>query len=164
MVGAMPLQQYELTTDYAMTSLDNLFVCLWRVHTRVEGIEKFVKHVAALAPQHAAGIGLITIVPPKAVPPELGVRDHLARMFSDSPNVKGSAICFEGTGLRATIVRSVVTGLTIISQPAFPHKVFASLVEGVTFVNQHLGAAGAPTLQNARVVSELEAWRASLTR
>lgn len=86
------------------------------------------------------------------------------RGLSEAPNVKGSAICFEGTGMRATIVRSVVTGLTIMSQPPFPHKVFASLDEGVTFVNQHLGAAGVPTLDNSRVVSELEEWRRSLTQ
>lgn len=159
----MPLQQYESTTDYAMTSLDNLFITLWRVHTRLEGIEKYVKHVAALANQHATGIGLLTIVPPKAVPPESDVRGRLARAFSEAPNVMGSAICFEGSGLRATIVRSVVTGLTIISRPVFPHKVFASLEEGVTFVNEHLAAAGAPTLQNSRVVNEIVEWRKSLT-
>lgn len=160
----MPLQQRELTPDYAMTSLDNLFVALWRIHTRAEGIEKFAKHAAALAKEQPKGIGLITIVPPKAVPPESDVRGQLARMFSDAPNVKASAICFEGSGLRATIVRSVVTGLTILSQPPFPQKVFASLDEGITFVNQHLGAAGANTIQNSRVVAELEEWRKSLTK
>ena len=159
----MPLQQHELTPDYAMTSLDNLFIALWRVHTRLEGIEKYVKHVAALAGQHSSGIGLITIVPPKAVPPESEVRGRLARAFSEAPNVMGSAICFEGSGLRATIVRSVVTGLTIMSRPVFPHKVFASRAAGVTFVNELLCAAGAPTLQSSRVVAELEGWRKSLT-
>lgn len=153
---------FEKTPDYAMMSLDNLFVILWRKNTTLEGIAKLVKHLAAEAAKNPKGMGLVTIVPTTAVPPPNEVRGKLASALSEAVFVKGSAVCFEGTGLRATIVRSVVTGLTLLSPPPFPHKVFGTLESGVEFVNQNLEKAGAPTSTTSRVVKDIEAWRQSL--
>ena len=95
--------------------------------------------------------------------PERETVNRLADALSGAPCVRGSGVCFEGTGLRATIVRSVVTGLSLLSSFPFPHKVFGSLTEGVAFVNERLDAAGAPMIQTAKVVSEIERWRTGLT-
>lgn len=153
---------FEHTPDYAMMSLDNLFVVLWRKHTTLEGIAKLSKHLAGEGARHPKGLGLVTIVPTVAVPPPHDVRGKLASAFSEAVSVKGSAVCFEGSGLRATIVRSVVTGLNLLSPTPFPHKVFSTLESGLHFINEHLEKAGAPTATTSRTVNDIEAWRQSL--
>lgn len=149
----------EQTPNYAMMTHENFFVVMWHHHTTLEGVEKFSQHLETHSKLHPKGLGLVTIIPTAATPPPTEVRGALAKALTAAKFVKGSAVCFEGTGLRATIVRSVVTGMTLLSAPPYPHKVFASIPEGVTFVNQQLTIAGAPT---SRMVNDVETWRQSV--
>jgi hypothetical protein len=145
-----------------MMALDGIFVALWRHRTTLEGIERFGKLLTAGGVRQPAGLGILTIVPAKAPPPAFELRGRLAQVFADATHVKGSAVCFEGTGLRATMVRSVVTGITILSPPAFPQKVFSELSTALDFLNQRLSAVGAPVRQTSANVAEIESWRRGL--
>jgi hypothetical protein len=154
----------ELTSNHAMVLLDNLFVALWRQHTTLEGVAKFSEHVARAGKQHPGGLALLTIVPSSAPPPPGEVRAKLAAAFAGAQGVKASAVFFEGSGLRATIVRSVVTGLSLLAPPKFPHKVFGKLEESLVFLNGLLEATpGAARLVVSRSATQIDEWRRSLS-
>jgi hypothetical protein len=55
-----------------------------------------------------------------------------------------SAVVFEGTGLRASMIRSVVIGIAMLSRPKCPHTVFESTTAGSAWLSQHLKASGSP--------------------
>jgi hypothetical protein len=74
------------------------------------------------------GIALLTIVEVDAPVPESDVRDSVARFLRDSGwCIRTSAVVHEGAGFRASLVRAVVTGLTLAAHQPFPHKVFAAV-------------------------------------
>ena len=156
------MRALEETPDYAMASFENIFVTIWRQRTSLLALEQLAKHLLALAALQPAGLGIVIIVPANSPPPPNEVRARLAAAISAAPQVKASAVCFEGSGLRATIVRSVVAGLTILSRPSYPHRVFGTLEEGVGFINTQLNLVSAPTRQTSRIVGEIRAWRLAL--
>ena len=51
-----------------------------------------------------------------------------------------SAVVFEGTGFRASVIRSVVIGISMLSRPKCPHMVFASTSAGIDWLSQQLNA------------------------
>ena len=40
-----------------------------------------------------------------------------------------SAVIFEGSGFKSAAVRGVVTGMTMLAQQRYPHRVFATIEE-----------------------------------
>ena len=156
------LDRLATTSDYAMAALDNVFIVYWRLATTSEGVKALATVIQPLAAKYPEGIGLLTIIPPRAAPPAHAVRVELAAGMKMANGVKGSAVCFEGTGLRATIVRSVVTGITLLSGTAFPHRVFATLEEGSRFVHGCLTTTGTKCPSPERLVAEVGTWRRSV--
>lgn len=149
--------------DCAFGVVDDLFICLWREsQPTLESAEKCGELVKQHQQTRQGPIGLVTIVPENSPTPDGAVRKRIADVLSASTNVKGSAVCFEGTGLRATIVRTIVTGITLMARLSFPHQVFASALAGTAFVVACLRDARVESRDARELAGEIEAWRKSL--
>jgi hypothetical protein len=58
-------------------------------------------------------------------------------------SVACSGIVFEGTGFKMAAVRAIVTGLTMLARPEFPHLVFADVQEASKWMCARLPSLGA---------------------
>ena len=118
-------------------------VVLWQTVTSREA----VRELASLVAGHAAetgGVGLLQIIGERATPPDASVRDALAAMLKENEaRIVASAVVFEGTGFRASVIRSIVIGISMLSRPKCPHTVFASVNEGVAWLGSRLGGSDA---------------------
>lgn len=150
--------------ECAMGLIDGLFVCVWLGLPTVLAADEIEKCIRARSSQFPKGSGLVTIVLANAPPPERAARTRIAEILRDAQNVKASAVCFEGTGLRATIVRTVVTGINLMASMSFPHKVFATFESGVAFVHETMTQASIAVPPVPTLVKAIADWRASLTR
>jgi hypothetical protein len=55
-----------------------------------------------------------------------------------SQSIRCSVVVHLGTGFHASVVRGVVTGLSMIVRHQFPHEVRASVSQGSTLLASHL--------------------------
>ncbi len=119
-----------LDKNHCMAVWESLFICIWRNETTMAGARISREGIRALAESRPKGIALLNVVEPNAPAPPSEVRAALARIMVDFGHaLKGSAVVHEGSGFRAAAVRGVVTGLTLLARPPFPHKVFATVEE-----------------------------------
>lgn len=127
--------------DHAVGTWNDYFIVIWRNETKMEAVEGMTKLFDEFAGQHPDGVGFVTIVERNAPLPPGSVRDALARFLGQATTIKGSGVVFEGSGFRASAVRSVVTGLTMLAKQPFPHKVFATVEQVTTWLVEEINRA-----------------------
>jgi hypothetical protein len=126
--------------DYALATLDNIFIVIWRHETTMAGALALRRECLSFGDSHPQGIVLLTIIEERAPMPPSEPRAEIATFLRDaSPHIKASGVVFEGSGFRAAAVRSVVISLTMLAGQSYPHKVFANLVETAVFLEREAG-------------------------
>lgn len=102
----------------------------------VAQFDELERHLLATAKRHGPVSFLMVIRPngPNQVPPE--VKDRLAQMLKAIGNVcLGQAIVVDAKGLRGTIVRAFLTGLSFFTTSnGYPVKVFANTREALDWL------------------------------
>ncbi|MEM9459747.1 MAG: hypothetical protein AAGF11_36555 [Myxococcota bacterium] len=100
-----------------------------RLQMAIDDVTDLGHHLDELAHHHPEGTGLLTIIEPTSPTPALSLRAEMAGIFRRSRTLKVSAIVYEGTGFRESIVRSVVTSMSVLARFPFEYKVFASVLD-----------------------------------
>jgi len=144
----------KATPDFALAHFHAVFVVIWRMRTTEDGAHLVRTECERFAQTRPDGIGLITIVEAGTPMPPAPARDAIAQFLrSGSSYIKASAVLFEGNSFRASAVRSVATGLTLIAKQAFPHKFFVDAGQANAFISQtlshHLRAPSVDELSSA---------------
>ena len=143
----MSRRAQTIEDDFAVGDFDSVLFCIWRNETSQRGIETARRAIDGLATRYPTGIGMIVIVEKDAVLPGPDERAELSALLKHSGHVAvASALVFEGEGLRATAVRSLVTGLSMLARQPYPHRVFSDVEAAARWIAPVLGAAtGSPT-------------------
>ncbi len=124
--------------DFVIATSGAILTVVWLGETTLAGTERLHIAIREFAVTHPRGIGLLTIVGARAPLPAPAVRKELAQMLAEGRYfIKCSAILIEGSGFRASAVRSVVTGLTLLAQQPYPHRV-CDVDETVQLFSRHL--------------------------
>ena len=110
--------------DYSLAYWNEIVAVVWRHETTVDAVQCLQSAVADLAQAHPKGIDMLTVIAERAPLPSSVARKALADLLSEgSAFIRCSAVILEGSGFRAATVRSVVTGLTMMSKHDFPHRI-----------------------------------------
>jgi hypothetical protein len=142
--------------DYCMATWQRVFNDIWRVNTTVDGVRHLQSGFDALARETSGGLGLLTVVEAKAPLPPADARKALARFLSSaSPRIKLSAVVFEGDGFRAAGVRGVVTGLTLMARPSYPHKIFSTVLGACQWFGKNFADHGKPVLDAVEMLAAI---------
>jgi hypothetical protein len=129
----------HVTENEAFGSLDDIYVLLWRAETTLEGMQALELEYPKFLRSRPDGIGLLTIVDVGTPMPASPVRKAIAAFLqAQGGRIKASAVLFDGNSLRASAVRSVATGLTLLAKPPFPHKFFVDALEVFKFLDRSL--------------------------
>lgn len=143
----------ESRPNHVIATWQSILAIVWRGETTLDGVANLRSTCGELASTHPHGIGLLTIIGASAPAPAPAVRKALAQLLTDgSAFIKCSAILIEGAGFRASTVRSVVTGLTLLAKQSYPHRV-CNVDEAVQLFSRHLQSAGNATSQSALKIS-----------
>ncbi|WP_437792992.1 hypothetical protein [Sorangium sp. So ce693] len=132
-------QVVEATADVAVGYWSSLATAVWMKTTHPHHAASLrAAIVGAQASSPSRKVWLLQIVTPEAIVPDTRSRSALAGMLCSVDGiVSHSAVIHVGSGFRASIVRSIVTGLNALGRQQFPHCVFASLEEGVAWLATH---------------------------
>ncbi len=104
--------------------------------------------------------GVVAYVAANVEPPGEDVRRFLAKSLSDPRyDIAGHLTVFAGTGFRATVVRSVLTAISLFSRSAHPQHVTGSMKDGVAWMHDALLQAGThPAPEPAALHAFAESW------
>jgi hypothetical protein len=99
-----------------------------------------------------AKVGYFVVLEPEIKPMlPSEVRSQLAEILASfEQHIGGVAVTYEGTGFKATGIRSIATAIQLASRTSIPHKTFSALAEAIGWLT---GAMPSGTVPNA---SELE--------
>lgn len=157
-MGAIQVALCENDEDHVVGFGEGLAVVLWRLRTDagvVPGVEAAARRAHADA-RHQ--VGLIQVVAPAAIAPDGAARAALVRALRQLDGVVShSAIVHEAEGFRAAMIRSIVTGIATLSNPGYPHRVFATVLEAADWMSR-----GNERLNAQRIASVVARVRAVL--
>ncbi len=150
------------TKDYLFATWERVMLALYCGETTSLSVRVGQRIFDEHAKSFPDGILLLTVVEEQAPMPTSDARDALGQLLkSGTGRTRRSAVVYEGNGFRAATVRSVVTGITVLSRPPFPHKIFATVADAVGF----LAEPGLPAPKLAQIVEDVrERHRASLAQ
>lgn len=128
--------------DHAKAVAYNLVILLWRRRTLPEPYRAAMTLTTDHARRHPAGVGVMQVVEVDAVPPDAEARKAFTE-FMKWPGVAHFSVTHEGTGFKAASVRAIVSGVTVLSRPIFPHSVHSSVADASSWAasqNRRIGA------------------------
>jgi hypothetical protein len=132
-----------VTETHAMGVHCNVAMALWRGETTLAGIHDLGKLLRAVRLRHPGGIGLLQVVEPNAPPPDARARNAIASLLAgEREALSCSALVFEEAGFKMAAVRAIVSGITALARPGYPHVVFADVVKGVHWMHGLLPRSG----------------------
>jgi hypothetical protein len=125
-----------------------LFFVVWIGEVEVSTTEliqaRLRAHASTLPTKRAA---LFTIVEETAPLPSSSGRTALSNILRNcTDDVFASAVVMEGDGFRASAVRSVATGLSIVARQPFPHRVFRKVQDGAQWICSCFEGVTRPTV------------------
>jgi hypothetical protein len=125
----------------------NVVMLGMRTSPTAETIDRMSAEVHRLRKQGARGTALIHLVRSldrKPPPPDPETREAYLRMMRDKNTpVRCSAVIMTDSGFTAALARSVLTGLMLITRPAYSTKVFSSEREACEWIVDELGTIDA---------------------
>ncbi|MGH7437938.1 MAG: hypothetical protein ACRENE_19840 [Polyangiaceae bacterium] len=123
------------TGNYVLATWQDLVLAVWCGDTTMAGVRDGQRIFDEHAARSPSGVLLLTVVEEQAPMPDSEARAGLGRLLKNGAGrTRRSAVVYEGAGFRAATVRSVVTGITALSKPPFPHKIFATVEQAAGFL------------------------------
>ena len=107
----------------------NVCVVVWRHQTSAEDVRLVSDALHSLSVERREGVGLVQFLDDRSesVSLDAQARAAISELLVRGKNyIKCSSIVFTGQGFRASAVRAVITRITWLARPGFPHQVFAT--------------------------------------
>lgn len=146
--------------DCIIGAAEGVAVAVWVQHTLVEDVAALGDAARRAVRGPRQPVKLVQIVSATAITPDGAARAALARMLRGlQGTVSHSAIVHEAEGFRAAMVRSIVTGIAALSNPGFPHRVFARLLEATAWMCDDGAALGPRTFEAQHIEAVVERLR-----
>jgi hypothetical protein len=123
------LRILERDANHMAFTCDRLFVMNWRVSTNLEAVKRCSQLIKDFAESFLLKrIALLTVIELEALMPSSPARTELAKLMRrNTPYLVRSAVGYEGTGFRGAAFRGASTGIALLSNHQFPHRIFAGV-------------------------------------
>jgi hypothetical protein len=158
--------QHSVPNAYAIGVLENILLAVFEKTPTESAVTATATIADGVLARHPSGTGYLHYANAMRVqpPPDQAARNayvHLMRNYAGRLNA--AAVVIEGKGLTAAVVRSVVTGITLIARPPFPVRSFAEPDAAADWLS-HSIAPHSPTahLTPAEIAGALATLRAVL--
>lgn len=144
---------------YVVDVLENVILLIWRSQPSLEGAAALRRAFESLA-QRSQGqgkIAFVTVIEEAAIKnsPEAEIRQAIAKILRDySKQIGAATIICEVTGLRAAMIRVIISAIALMSGTSFPYEVATSVPDGLHWLAQTMGPAC--RLSTARILEMVQ--------
>lgn len=123
-------------------SIGQVSLAIWRSKPTPELFEVQRRELVAAVSRNPGKVAFLCVVEPSADAPEQDVRDASAAMITSlGTKLVACACVIEGSGFRAAITRTVLTGMALVSRSASPNRFFEHVSVASAWLEQCLGRA-----------------------
>lgn len=157
------LQVVSATPDHAFGILGNVVLYNWRRETTPEGALALMAMTARARASNTCRLLALGFAEPQAHMPSAEIRAQMARTMRDDwgPAVAASTMVFSGDGFRASAVRAIATGMSLIARQPFPHQTYKSLEEAVAWLCHEARERKTPCPDAKKLVAAMTELRAA---
>jgi hypothetical protein len=107
-------------------------------------IHEIQRDVAARFPRGFAALAILPVLSPRPLSKEM--REAAELVTGDAPpELLAVAEVIEGRGFVAAAIRSIATGLILVTRPRWPMRIFASVEPAAAWVSAWVEGEGRPT-------------------
>jgi hypothetical protein len=132
-------------------------VALWRDEVDLPRFQRQAEGLAAVTAKHPGRTAFICIVETTCSPPDDDLRKRsVALVRQHDPQLACVAAVIEGTGFRAAVTRSILSGMAQLLRTRARRSFFADVRSAASWIGRHVDVE-APSLELA-----VEDWRATL--
>lgn len=128
----------------ALVTWDHLALVIWRGECDAAAVQRLERAGMEVLRRHPRGATFMGVVEQTAVPPSPEMRKVSAA--ANDRLARHGMVSFAGvltqTGFAGSVVRGVITGLTLLSRSRYPFKVFEEHAEAAAWLSQNLAARG----------------------
>lgn len=132
MTSINSIEQYP---THAFASLGEVFLILWRGPIELEVVKRLDSHFGNFCranPRHS----VMVVIEADSPVPSPAVRAALGRTMTNSSSaLLASCVVHEGRGFKSVALRSVATGLGLLARPAYPHRIFSLVANGLQWLS-----------------------------
>lgn len=127
---------------YRIETYENLIVLTWLGVPEVEGVKALEATFERLVVGQSRKVGFATVVHPEAlngkVPAE--VRTTVASLLRRySHRIAATVVIYENRGIKASIVRTIIMTINLLSRTTFPSEVHAHMGPAITWLVATVG-------------------------
>ncbi len=146
---------YQHDDQHVVGSWKNLLFTIFRGRTTLAAIHNSRQARDQLAAFHRAGISMLVVVESHSAMPTADVRKALQEALEGGAGTTLlSAVVHEGTGFQASAIRSVVTGLNMLTRLPYPHRIFATVGDAAVWIGGN-SACGLDPLRVVQIIHEV---------
>lgn len=124
------LEVFDRNAEMACGSYGDVFLGLWRTAVTVDGARRVAVPMERLALRHPRGLSLLFVTEEECAMPDGEARKVFA---SDAKRhetfTRHMALVFEGEGFKASVFRSVLTGMQALTRQKAPVTVLATVAQ-----------------------------------
>jgi hypothetical protein len=134
-----------------MGTIGPVCLAIWRTKPSEELFDTQRKSLASAVGRDPGHVAFLCVVESTADAPDQKVRDASAEMItSHGKNLAAVACVIEGSGFRAAVTRTVLSGIALVARNAAPTKYFDSVSAASAWLAERL-PLGAPVSLAAEV-------------
>lgn len=127
----------QIGDGIVVAQIGNVCAALWRKKPTKERFDLQRACLAAAVAKHPGRTAFLCLVEPGTEPPDDEIRKASSAMISGhGENLKAVAIVVEGTGFKAAISRTVLSGIVFLIRSPSPIKYFESAASGAAWLTQ----------------------------
>lgn len=141
------LQILQRESGLVIAMIGPVCLAIWRTKPTPELFEIQRSHLHAAVARAPGKVVFLCVVEPHAEPPEDAERRASALMISSQgAKLAGTACVIEGSGFRAAITRTVLSGMLMLIRAPSPQKLFDSVRAAGPFLARCLQHSSLPAL------------------
>lgn len=142
---AMAVERIIEDGDFVLASWRNVLIRVGRGASSAERVATIHQHASRLLPAYPDGVAILMWLHAGSVIPSNETRRRSGEMLQDlGPKLQCLVAVVEGTGFWASSIRSVLTGLMLVSRMTFPLKTFDTIDKGTEWMSTQLRPAVTP--------------------
>lgn len=148
----------QIGDGIVLAQIGPVCVAIWRTQPTAERFEIQRSCLQAAVKKRPGNTVFMCVVEAGTEPPDENIRKASSNMVTDlGPDLKAVALVIEGTGFKAAISRTVLSGIVFLIRSPTPIKYFESAASGAAWLSQYvpIGSIGS-------FVDQIEVVRGSL--
>lgn len=139
-VGGARLEVKHSGDGLVMASLGPISIAIWKSKPTRLLFEIQRNELAKVVDQHRGTAAFVCLIQEDTPDPDDDVRKASADMLAHhGTNLAGVACVIEGSGFRAAITRTVLTGIMMLTRNAAPIRFFDNIQGAATFLATRIG-------------------------